>query len=108
MTRRKPVGFIHQPSNSGSEDKYGLEFIRCVDGREPQIHELWFFAEDGITREVHPFARIDFGGFSEDCFHTAYATEIGRRVFIYGRKCINGSIEWFGVYLEDVTRRAGL
>ena len=97
MTRRKPVGVIRQPSNSGSGADVRLEFIRCVGSREPQIHELWIFAEDGITREVHPFAWIDVGNFSRDCFRTTYATEIGHRVSIYGRKWINGSFEWLGV-----------
>ena len=97
MTRLKPVRIIRQPSSSGSRDKYGLEFIRCVGGQEPQIHELWSFAEDIITREVHPFARIDVCNFSRDCFHTAYVTEIVRRVFIYGQKYMNGSVKWLGV-----------
>ena len=97
MTLRKPAGVIRQPSISGSGDEDGLDFIRCVGGREPQIHELRSFAKDRITREVHPFARIDIGDFSGDCFHTAYATEIGRRVFIYVRKSINGSVERLGV-----------
>ena len=97
MTRRKPIGVIRQPSNSGSGADDRLEFICFVGGREPQIHELWIFAEDGITREVHPFARIDVGNFRGDCFRTTYTTEIGRRVSIYGRKLINGSVEWLGV-----------
>ena len=85
MTRRKPVRVICQQSNSVSGDEDGLEYILCVGGQEPKIHELWNFAEDGFTREVHPFAWIDVGDFSEDCFHTAYATEIGPIVFIYDR-----------------------
>ena len=91
MTRRKPVGFIRQPfsSSSGADDR--LEFIRCVGGREPQIHELLMFAKDGITRKVHPFAQIDVGNFSGDCFCNAYGTEIG--VSIYIQKMINGSVE---------------
>ena len=97
MTIRKPAGVIRQPSSSGSRDKDGLEFIRCVGGQEPQIQELWSFSEDGITRKVHPFARIDVGNFSGDYFHTVYATEIARRVFIYGWKSINGSVKWIGV-----------
>ena len=71
MPRRKPVGVIRQPSSSGRGGEDGLDFIRCVGRREPQIHKLWSFAEDGITRKVHPFARIDVGDFSGDCFHTA-------------------------------------
>ena len=97
MTRNKPVGVIRQPSSSGSGDEDGIEFIRWVGGREPQIHELWSFTKDGITRKVHPFARIYVGDFGGDCLHTAYATEIGRRVFIYGRKSIHGSVKWLGV-----------
>ena len=68
-----------------------------MGGRDPQTHELWSFYEDGITREDHPFAWIDVGDFRGYCFHTAYATEIGRRVFISSRKSINGSFEWLGV-----------
>ena len=75
MPRRKPVGVIRQPSNSGSGADDRLEFIRCVGGREPQIHELWTFAEDGITCKVHPFARAEVGDFYGDCFHTYYMTE---------------------------------
>ena len=97
MPRRKPVGVIRQTSSSGSVGEDGLEFICCVGGQEPQIHKLWSFSKDGITRKVHPFGRIDVGNFSGDCFHTAYTTEIGRRVFIYGRKSINGSVEWLSV-----------
>ena len=41
--------------------------------------------------------RIDIGDFSSECFHTDYATEIGRIVFIHGWKSINGSVEWLGV-----------
>ena len=67
MTRRDPVGYIDSPSNSGSRDTEGPEFIRCVDGREPQIHEVWDFGFDGITQEVLPTAQVDIGaGFMGD------------------------------------------
>ena len=97
MPRRKPVGVIREPSRSGIRSEDGLGFNRCVGGQEPQIHELWSFAEDGVTRKVHLFARIDVNDFSGDCFHTEYATEIGCRVFIYVQKSMNGSIKWIGV-----------
>ena len=89
MTRSNPVGVTRQPSNFGSGADDRLEFICCVGGQESQIHELWIFSEDGITRKVHPFARIDVVNFSGDCFRTAYATEIGRIVSIYVQKWIN-------------------
>ena len=91
------VRVIRQPFNSGRGGKYGLEFIRCVGRRQPQIQEVWTFADGGITREVHTFACVDVGAFSRDCFHTDYFDEHGRRVYIYSRKSINGSVEWLGV-----------
>ena len=97
MSRREPVGVIHPTFFSGSGSVDGLEFIRCVGGRQPQIQEFWSFAEDGNTCEVHLFAPIDVCDFSRDCFRTDYVTEIGRRVFIYVQKYINGSVEWLGV-----------
>ena len=97
MHRSNPVGVIRQPSSSGIGGEDGLEFIRSVGGREPQIHKVWSFTKDVITCKFHPFARIDVGDFSGECFHTNFATEIVLRVFIYGQKTINGSVEWLGV-----------
>ena len=129
MPKCKPIGVIRQPSSSGGGGEDSLEFIRSVGGREPQIHKLWIFADDGSTREVHVSARIDVGDFSRDCFRTAYATEIGRRVVIYGRNLLmeasNGSaflpllaiLGWFGLKIywfpnhvgeTDVTTNVGL
>ena len=97
MPRCEPVGVILQPSSSGSGADDRLEFIRFVGGREPQIYELWTFAEDGITRKVHPFARVDVGDFSGDCFQTYYMTEERRRVTIFGQISINMSVKWLSV-----------
>ena len=94
MARREPVLATHQNFRSGNRGKDGIEFIRCVDGWEPQIHKIWRFAEDGITREVHSFARVDVGNFSGDCFQTHYMTEEARRVTIFGQRYINLSVEW--------------
>ena len=97
MPRSEPVGVIISTFRSGSRGKGGIEFIRCVDGREPQIHKLWTFAEDDITREVYPFARVDVGNLSGDCLQTYYMTEERRRVTIFGWISINVSIEWIHV-----------
>ena len=59
MARQDPVGSIGWTSDSGSGDAKGPEFIRCVDVREPQIHEVWAFGDKGVTREVHLTARVD-------------------------------------------------
>ena len=61
MARQESVGSIRLPSDYGSGDEDGPEFIRCVDGQESQIHEVWTFGEDGVTHEVHPTAQVDIG-----------------------------------------------
>ena len=49
-------------------------------------------------REVHPTARLDVGsGFVGECFDTDYLTISWRRVPMFGRNSINGSIEWLDV-----------
>ena len=76
----EPVGAIYQPSNSGSGDDDGLEFIWFVGGQHPEIHEVWTFGNNGIIPEFHNFARVDVGNFLRDCFATNYLTENGPRV----------------------------
>ena len=56
MPRHEPVIVIYQLYSSGSRVEGGVEFICCVHGQEPQIHKLWSFAKDRITREVHAHA----------------------------------------------------
>ena len=97
MASQEPVGSISRPSNSGSGDEDGPEFIRCVDGRDPQIHEVRTFGEDGVMREVHPTARLDVGDGLVREFATDYLTEIWRRVPMFGINSINGSVQWLGV-----------
>ena len=70
MPSPEPVGAICQHSKSSSEADYVFYFIRCVSGRQAEIHEVWTFGNDGITPEDHPFERIDVGSFIGDCFET--------------------------------------
>ena len=92
MTWRPTVGPIRRPSDYGSGGTEGPEFILFVDGREPQIHEVWAFGSDGITHEVHPTAQVDIiagvmGEFSSDSL-----TESGRRITILRKISMNGSV----------------
>ena len=105
MVRREPVGSIGWPSNSGSGNTEGPEFIQCVDGREPQIHEVCDFGDDGIMCEVHPTLQVDFGAVVVGEFASNYLTESGRRIPIFGRICINGSVEYLDV--PDLHRTGG-
>ena len=97
MPRPDLVKAIHQPSNSGSGYDDGLDFIRCVGKRQPEIHEVWTFCDDRITRKVHPFVRVDISAFVRDCIVNDYLIENGRKVPMFRRICINGSFEWMGI-----------
>ena len=93
MPRRELVGSICQPFNSGSGADDGIEFIYCIGGLQ-QIHEVWTCGDNRITPEVHPFARIDVRAFIGEYFGTDYLAENGRRVPMFSRKSINGSVKW--------------
>ena len=84
MPRRDPDGSIRQLYNSGSGENDRLEFIRCVGGRQPEIHEVWTFGEHRITTDVNPFVRVDVGAFFRGCFATDCLTENGCRVPMFG------------------------
>ena len=57
--RGRPMGSIHQPSDSGSGSTKGIEFIWCVDSQDPQIHETWCLGSDGVDHKFHPTVQID-------------------------------------------------
>ena len=97
MSRRELVGSIHCPSNSGSGDDEVPEFIYCVDGRQLEIHEVCTFEEDGVTRKVHPNARVDVAAFIGECFATNYLAPTWRRIHMFGRNSINGRVKWISV-----------
>ena len=97
MSSIEPVGAICQPSDSGCGDDDGPQFTRWFDERQSKIHEVWIFGEDGVTPEVHPSARIDVSAFVSEKFATNYITPTWRRVPMFGRKSINGSVEWLDV-----------
>ena len=85
MPRLELVGSICQPYNYGSRDKDGLDFIQCVDGRQPKTHGILTLGNNIITPKVYPFACVDVGAFIRDCFVTYHLTENGRRVPMFGR-----------------------
>ena len=52
---------MRRQADSGSGGEDGPEFICCVDGRQPQIHEGWTLGEEGVTHGVHPTVHLDIG-----------------------------------------------
>ena len=59
MTLPAPFRATCWPSDSccGGADR--SKFVRCVDRRDPEVHEVWIWGDDGITPEVHLTAQID-------------------------------------------------
>ena len=53
------VGANCWPSDSGCGYSDRSNFIRCVDGREPEVDEVWILGEDGVDPKVHPTAQVD-------------------------------------------------
>ena len=97
MTTQEPVGSVYWTSKSGSGYEYGPNLIRCVDGRQSKIYEVWTFGEDGVTPKVHPNACVDVGAFVGDSFSTDYLTPTWRMIPMFGRKSMNGSVKWLEV-----------
>ena len=68
-----------------------------MDGLNPEVYEVWTFGEDSVTPEVHAIAQVDVGAGFIGEFTSNYLTADGRRIPIFDRKSINGSVEWLGV-----------
>ena len=76
-----------------------------MDGQEPQIIEVWDFGSNGVTREVHLTAQVNVGDGVVGELSSNYFTISGRRIPIFGRISIIGSVEYLGV--PDFHRTGG-
>ena len=54
MSMSDPVGATYWHYNSGCGDAAISKFIRCVDGRKPEVNEILILGEHSVTPEVHP------------------------------------------------------
>ena len=97
MIQRRPMGSILQPSDFGSGGTKGVEFIRCVHGRKPQIHEIWCLGSNGVTHKVHQTSQIDVGAETVRQFWTQYFDENGRIIPVISQISINRSIQMLGI-----------
>ena len=91
------MGYIHSTSKFGSGGSDNGAFIQCVNGIEPQIHELWCWDIDRICREVHPTACVEITSVTVGEFVTEYIRENGRRNQIIGELLINGNAQFIGI-----------
>ena len=97
MDLLSPVRSTCWPSDSGCGDNDISKFVRCVDGRDPKVHEVWIWGDDGITPKVHPTVWVDVDPWITPYVETDYFTETGSTTAIFVQKCINGSFDFWGV-----------
>ena len=92
--------FLPRPAQalrSGRGGEIDITYIRCINGRDPEVFKLWTFAEDKI-RKVHPFARVQISNeFTEDTFYSYFFNAQIIRIPFLGRKFVNTSVQWIDV-----------
>ena len=91
------MGSIRRPYYSVSGGTDDIDFIQCVDGREPQLHEMWCLGLDNVTRKIHLTAQVDIGAGTMGEFTTNCLAENGRIIPIIGKLSINGSVQFLGI-----------
>ena len=74
------MGSIRWTSDPVSSSTKDTEFIRCVDGWEPQIHKLWSLGLDNIIHKVHPAVQVEVGTGPMGEFMTNHLAENGRKI----------------------------
>ena len=83
-----------QRLSSGRGGEVNVWFNRCIKGKEPNIFELWAFAEDG-AREVQPYARVQMSSdFTGETFQTQFFNAREVRITFLGHRYVNRSVQW--------------
>ena len=91
------MGSICQISDSVCGGNKDVEFIQCVDGREPQTHKIWCLGSNSVTRDFHPTAQIDVGSETSRQFSTQYFAKNCRIIPVIGQTSVNRSVEILGI-----------
>ena len=88
-----------QALRSGKGDEIEVPYIRCLNDRLPEVHELWALAEDGV-REVHPYTKVRLlDDLREDNFHTHFFSKQQFRIHFLGRIYVNMSVKFIDATL---------
>ena len=106
MIRIRPIGSFRWTYDSSSGSTKDVEFIRYIDGQDPQINEMWCLGSDGVTREIHPKAQVEVDAGTVVQFKTNYLYGNGRIIPMVGQLSINGSVQLLDI--PDFVRKSGL
>ena len=90
------MGTIHRPYDSGSRGTEVTAFIQCINGRDPQIDELWCLGLDGIICKVHPTAHAYVTDGTVRDFFTYYLAENECKIDIIGKISVNDRVQFLG------------
>ena len=71
MPLLSPVQDTRWPPYSGNGDANISNFVCCVGGRDPKIHEVWIRGDNGSTPEVYTPVQVDVNPW----ITSAYATK---------------------------------
>ena len=77
------VGATCWLSGSGCGGADRSKFICCVDGRKPEVNEVWILGEYGVTPKVRPTALVDVDAEVVCKFLTNYLTANGFKTSIF-------------------------
>ena len=93
-----PVLVRYAGSNA---DAPSVSYIVCINGRVPEIYEVWYLNGHGVC-EVHLTARVKlFDLFDKDTFRSTFYDLRRCRVPFIGHKTFNGSVEFIH-YLDVI------
>ena len=90
-------------SSGGTED---VDFIRCVDGQDPQIYEMQCLGSDNVTPKNNPTTKVEVGTVTVGQFTTNYLAENGCIIPIIRELSIYRSVQLLGI--PDFVRNSGL
>ena len=76
------------PSESGCGSVDQSKFVRCVDGRDPEVHEFWIWGDDGIIPKLHLTAWVDIKYWVTCDFATNNFTENGSSTVILSKNSL--------------------
>ena len=80
MIRSDSMGSIRRPSYYYRRSTEATALIQCVDGQEPQIHDLLYLGLDRISREVCTTVQVEVTAGTVREFVTNYLAENRRRI----------------------------
>ena len=92
---------IRWPSKPSNKSTNNTAFIQYVDGREPQIHDVWILGLHGIICKVYPTAQVEVVSDTVREFVAGYLAGNGRRIQIIRQLTTNNIVQFLGVTAQS-------